>query len=121
MKFEKEIQFLEHNRYIISDEFLNFVRQYEDDTPITIELLKEYGFILERGTNVELQLDGIWYKDFNLLQDWDDESQFSFAVYVRSTGCLKSGYSISTLGRLKELYKGITGRELEKAPISNKL
>jgi len=93
-----------------------------DSTLITKEILQEYGFICERERNTETELDGIWYNCFNLCEDFYD-GDFNFAVYVRGSGCMKNGYSIKTVGRLKELYKGITGKNLEKAVIEvpNKL
>lgn len=90
MKFEKEIQFLEHNRHIISDEFLFFVRGEKDETELTTDILKDYGFICERERSSETDLDGIWYNAFNLCEDHYDGT-INFAVYVRSTGCMKSG------------------------------
>lgn len=89
---------------------------------ITKEVLEVYGFICERPVDKELELDGIWYNRFNLCEDWY-EGDFNFAVYVRGSGCMKNGYSIKTLSRLKELYRGITGTDLEKKiiEIPNKL
>lgn len=123
--FDKEIQYIKHNSHIFSDDFLAVVlaaEEYKDDTPLTADILKEYGFVCEREKDEEKELDGIWYNGFNLCEDSYDGT-FNFAVYVRATGCMKRGYSVSTVGRLKELYKGIKNQKLEKKVIEveNKL
>lgn len=98
------------------------MKNYTDETDLDYDILEYYGFELEKKRNEELQIDGLWYNGFYLHEDFYT-GDFNFAVYVRGSGCLKSGYSANTVGRLKELYRGITGRDLKPnpKPIPNKL
>lgn len=99
-----------------------FIASIQDNTPLTTEILKEYRFICKRARQEDSDLDGIWYNGYNLCENPYDGS-FSFAVYVRGSGCMESGYSIYTVGRLKSLHFGITGRQLTKpiVELENKL
>lgn len=99
-----------------------FIAEINDSTPLDANILKEYGFVCERPRRSNSDLDGIWYNGYNLNEDFDS-GEFHFATYVRGTGCMKSGYTIETVGRLKALHFGITGRMLVKPiiEIPNKL
>lgn len=98
-----------------------FINEINDETPLSTQLLKEYGFTCERKPLSDV--DGLWYNSFYIQEDHYDGT-FAFAVYMRGDKSFKSGYTVDTLGRLKALYFGVTNRMLTKAPpepIPNKL
>lgn len=90
-----------------------FILDIVDNTPLSKKVLKQYGFIRERKRNLELGIDGLWYNEITLHEDhWD--GTFAFATMIKGDNSFKSGYNFNTLGRLKALYFGVTGRKLEK-------
>lgn len=79
---------------------------------LTEEWLLRADFKHERIARKEEDLDGIWYNGFSIVQDFWNQDQFSFAVYVRHDGEFKSGYQIKYVHQLQNLYHALTGQEL---------
>lgn len=97
-----------------------FLASMIDVTLVTVEILKEHGFTLDKSDYTEYNEEIYHFDGIDIHKD-TDSGCFMFATYVRANGYLKSGYNLTSLGRLKALFFGITGKELKKLPIPNKL
>lgn len=97
-----------------------FIAEITDETPLTVEILKEYGFTLETADYTEYNEEIYHFNGVDIHFDtWSKD--FMFATYVRSNGYSKSGFSLNTVGRLKACYFGITSTILMKVSLPNKL
>lgn len=81
------------------------------NAPLTEKILKDLGFIREKRIDDDDEAYFVWYKDFDLFEDWEGKS-FSFATLTREDGSFKSGYTIADEQQLKDLYKALTRKEL---------
>lgn len=97
-----------------------FIASILDSTELTTEILKEYGFNLDKSDYTEYNEEIYHFNGIDIHLD-TETGDFMFATYVRSNGYSKSGYGFKTVGRLKSLFFGITGKQLEKLPLQNKL
>ncbi len=85
----------------------------EQSEILTEAKLKSLGFKCERKREKMNDKDGIWYKDdVTLYQEFWSGKSFNFATRLDDEGEFKAGIGIPTVERLKELFKGITGKEL---------
>lgn len=126
---ERLLSNVEHGeREEIADDIIGFVRSMKkkwgeksteektDDpsgTPISEELLKSKGFACIRERDKDNDKDGHWVKDgLTIYQDFWSGDEFNFATRVEN-GEFKAGYRVKDLQRLRELYKGIEGKELD--------
>jgi len=86
--------------------------QGEDSTPLTEGILIEYGFEKWEGEDED---DVRWHNGFDL-HTGNNDTSFNFATNTREDGSFKSGYVVSTLGQLKDIYKALTQKDLIPSP-----
>lgn len=80
----------------------------QNTTKLTQEILRDKGFICQRESDKENDLDGLWHRDgITLYQDFWLDEDFSFATRTRENGEFKSGFGIETLEQLEKLFEGL--------------
>ena len=106
------------------------MKENSDGNPVTIDVMKSYGF--EKQITEDCDGDEIkrWYKEGVTIYEhswWitdgkscynadetEPEIEFSFATYVKGDGRFKSGYHIQTDTHLENIYYALTSKKLTK-------
>lgn len=105
---------------MIEDELRNYynyvyrpdVWMYGDE-PVTVKLLKKFGFKPILLADEVKEINGQWYKDGIILYQSCYSNEFNFATRTDENGDFKSGFRISTLSQLNNIYKGLTRKDLK--------